>query len=215
MELFGKNLRAFRKERRLTQTELASLVGVAPAYVSQIESSLRMPSLKVARRFAEALKVELPALLGTDVVARTDEVSDSEKLDMLRTVVRAIEREMDSGARGKPAEQYPGSVSFIIAQTETEEVRAFRFDGTAPPAGRDVFFRHDAAETLYCAHGSVRVQVGDQRYELRSGQVHRLDPGTPHLVSGSAGSVCVSTVIPAIAREDVKYVAAGEEVSSH
>ena len=65
MDEFGKNLRFYRKQRRQTQTELANRVGVAPAYVSQIESALRMPSLKVARRFAEALNVELPVLLGT------------------------------------------------------------------------------------------------------------------------------------------------------
>jgi len=49
MEEFGKHLRSCRKQRRMTQTELARIVGVAPAYVSQIESSLRMPILKVAK----------------------------------------------------------------------------------------------------------------------------------------------------------------------
>ena len=71
MEEFGKHLRYSRKQRRMTQTELAHIVGVAPAYVSQIESSLRMPSLKVAKRFADALGVELPALLGTAEAAPT------------------------------------------------------------------------------------------------------------------------------------------------
>src|SRR5262245_40608630 len=110
MEDFGKVLRQFRKHRRMTQTELATAVGVAPAYVSQIESSLRVPSLRVARRIAEVLHVELPALLTpVEDLASREHLSDVEKLELLRNLVRSIEHDLESKPASDDLESCPGA----------------------------------------------------------------------------------------------------------
>ncbi|MCA9751772.1 MAG: helix-turn-helix transcriptional regulator [Gemmatimonadetes bacterium] len=210
MEQFGKNLRAQRKERRMTQTELANLVGVAPAYVSQIESSLRMPSLKVARRFAESLGVELPVLLGT---AESDHrgLSDPEKIEMLRQVARAIERDLDRKEDLELTEEYPGSHGSTIARDSENEVRVYRFTGAPKTEGREALFTHPGEETLYCAAGELSVREEDQVFTLRAGQTRVIDGSVGHIVHGSEGAVLVSTVTPALASRDVRRVPSGKE----
>ncbi|MBP8990055.1 MAG: helix-turn-helix transcriptional regulator [Clostridia bacterium] len=46
-----------RKKRRQTQLDLAHEVGISRAYLAQIELGLRTPSVRVAKKLAEALSV--------------------------------------------------------------------------------------------------------------------------------------------------------------
>ena len=48
-------LKAFRKERKLTQTELAARSGISQRYIAFIESGDRTPSLNSALRIADVL----------------------------------------------------------------------------------------------------------------------------------------------------------------
>lgn len=56
--IFGKNVRRVRKERGLSQEELADDVGMAVTYVGQMERGTRNPTLKVVENLAKALKVK-------------------------------------------------------------------------------------------------------------------------------------------------------------
>ncbi len=57
-------LRAWRRERGLTQEELAKKAKVTKFYVSQLETGLRgNPSLPVLQRLAKALGVSMGELL--------------------------------------------------------------------------------------------------------------------------------------------------------
>lgn len=214
MQQLGKNLRAYRKERRLTQTELAHLVGVAPAYVSQIESALRMPSLKVARRFAEALKIELPVLLGTSDPEAGERLSDAEKLEMLRTVARSIERDLETRSSCELSEQYEGSDGHVVTRWQGREVRVYRFRAQATSVGREALFVHDADEVVYCAAGRLLVRLGDEEHVLEAGETCRIEPSVPHRVRGDEGSVCVSTVDPVFSERELRRVPSGEPESS-
>lgn len=61
---FGRNVRRWRKERGLSQEELAHRAGLHPTYVSGIETGYRNPTIKVIERVAKALKVEPAELFG-------------------------------------------------------------------------------------------------------------------------------------------------------
>jgi len=57
-------LRTLRRERRMTQEELAKKARVTRDYISQLETGLRdNPSLPVLRRLAKALGVSAGELL--------------------------------------------------------------------------------------------------------------------------------------------------------
>ena len=53
-----ENLRAIRKARKMTQEDLALLVGVSASSISQYESGSKTPSFETALKLAEALDCE-------------------------------------------------------------------------------------------------------------------------------------------------------------
>lgn len=65
-EKFAKRLISIRKERKLSQEELALLCGVDRTYVGRIERMERTPSLVVLQKFADGLGMSLIELLNFD-----------------------------------------------------------------------------------------------------------------------------------------------------
>lgn len=61
--LMGQRVKKLRKERKLTQIELAVIVNISPVYMGYIENGRRRPSLKTLERIARALKVKAKDLL--------------------------------------------------------------------------------------------------------------------------------------------------------
>ena len=59
----GKNVLALRKERTLTQEELAHRAAINQTYLSDIERGKRNPSLLVLDRIASALDADLEQLV--------------------------------------------------------------------------------------------------------------------------------------------------------
>jgi XRE family transcriptional regulator of biofilm formation len=199
MEQFGRNLRYYRKQRRLTQTELAERAGVAPAYISQIESALRMPSLKVARRFADTLKVDLPVLLGVDDGARaTDRMMDSDKIETLRSLIRSVEFDQEHRPGVVDVESYAGSEGIVISQNESCAVRVYSFSENAKTTHREMLHSHPGHERIYCAAGGVRLVVDGREELVAPGEVRTIDASMPHALFGDFGAVVVSTVTPPV-----------------
>jgi transcriptional regulator with XRE-family HTH domain len=59
----ARRIRAFRKLKRLTQTELAESVGVSIAIIGAVERGVRKVEALLLSRIAEALGVEQKELL--------------------------------------------------------------------------------------------------------------------------------------------------------
>ena len=61
--MLGQKIKKLRKERGLTQVELAVIVNISPVYLGFIENGRRRPSLRTLERLARALKVSAKDLL--------------------------------------------------------------------------------------------------------------------------------------------------------
>lgn len=61
-KLLGAHIAKIRKERGLTQFELASMVGVAFETISRLERGVSMPSIKILEAISKALAVRLKDL---------------------------------------------------------------------------------------------------------------------------------------------------------
>lgn len=61
--IVGKNVRKFRKQKGLTQEELAFAAEIDLTYMGGIERGKRNPSLLVMARIADALSVPLNRLI--------------------------------------------------------------------------------------------------------------------------------------------------------
>lgn len=55
IQVFGRNVRAARKEKGWTQEQLAFEAGIKRAYLSEIEGGKRNPTLDVVEKIAVAL----------------------------------------------------------------------------------------------------------------------------------------------------------------
>lgn len=69
---FGDRLRQLRKDRKLTQQQLAELIGVKNSVISFYEVGDRTPSPDVLRKLALALHVTSDYLLGIERAATLD-----------------------------------------------------------------------------------------------------------------------------------------------
>lgn len=69
---FGDRLRQLRKDRKLTQQQLADLIGVKNSVISFYEVGERTPSPDVLRKLALALHVSTDFLLGIERAATLD-----------------------------------------------------------------------------------------------------------------------------------------------
>lgn len=58
-ELLGARIKELRKARKLSQEELAELIGIEPRHMSRIEVGKSYPSLDRLERIAKALDVDL------------------------------------------------------------------------------------------------------------------------------------------------------------
>lgn len=98
MHPIGKNIKILRQMQGITQTRLADAVGVAPAYISQIESMIRVPSVKVTHRIAEALGTTVGTLLGESPETAVDgRLTKLEQIHLLRRLLLELEAELQEG----------------------------------------------------------------------------------------------------------------------
>lgn len=58
VQIFGRNVRDWRKRRCLSQEELALEAGMKRSYVSDVERGTRNPSVKALERLARALQID-------------------------------------------------------------------------------------------------------------------------------------------------------------
>ena len=66
---FGRNLRAYRIQRQLSQEDLAEVSGLHRTYISGLERGIRNPSITIVAQLADALEIEPGALLARGPVA--------------------------------------------------------------------------------------------------------------------------------------------------
>lgn len=102
----GINIERHRKAKKMTTVELASMAGVKPQFISQIENGKRTPSLKILQKIAGALNTTTSELLGetpeyvtADLKRLVDaaEGLNSQQVDVVISVVK----EMNAKYRGE------------------------------------------------------------------------------------------------------------------
>jgi transcriptional regulator with XRE-family HTH domain len=72
IKMLGVKVRAIRRERRMTQSDLAKSAGITYKYVGEIERSEKNPSIGVMFRVSIALGLPLTDLLDmTDMIGET------------------------------------------------------------------------------------------------------------------------------------------------
>jgi len=138
----AEGLRRLRKERTLSQKQLAALAGVTPSAISQAETGRRGLSLETLLMLCERLSTSIDELLGLQATPR-------------RLLARREGRHVAAGIR--VLHDGPG-------------LRSALYRVELPPLGSVTpFVAHKGTETILVARGLVLVDLGDDTPVLRSG----------------------------------------------
>ncbi len=76
-KLLGQKIKYFRKAKKLTQEQLAELVGMEPNSISIIESGRNFPTLNSLEKIAKALDIELNILFRYNSNKTNSEIIDN------------------------------------------------------------------------------------------------------------------------------------------
>lgn len=189
----GQNIRYFRHAKNLTQVELAAKVSVAPPYISQLESGIRLPSLKVARRIADSLGVDVTVLLGS-AAREPRKLTPNEKSDMLRILLQDAELVARQGDEGEFSEHSDG----FMARRLASEHGSFEVSHVLIRRGarRQQTVTHPGYEMIFCLKGEVVVQIGKKRRTLGPWEHMIFDSSQPHSARGRSGSELIWINVP-------------------
>lgn len=95
----GNTIALLRRDKGLTQAELAEKLEVTQSVVARWEKNQVQPRTKALEKIAQALEIPLTSLLSGDyskVAIRLSEVDDPELADLLGQVDKLNERERDA-----------------------------------------------------------------------------------------------------------------------
>ena len=67
LQILGKNIQKFRKEKFLSQNELAELLGICREHLAKIETAKRFISLKLLFKLSDILEVPEKFLFDFDI----------------------------------------------------------------------------------------------------------------------------------------------------
>jgi transcriptional regulator with XRE-family HTH domain len=154
----GARLRALRRRRALTLSELSAATGISVSTLSRFESGARTPTLAQAVTLAQVHHVQLDELVGTPT-------GDP------RVHLRPISRH---GRTWIPLTRRAGGL-----QAYKIIIPARRRAETPDPR------THEGYEWLYVLNGRLRLVLGEQDLALRPGEAAEFDTYVPHCLTAA------------------------------
>lgn len=86
---FAENVRRLRKEKELSQSDLARAIGAHPNHITRIETGKYVPALDTVMKLAEIFQIPLDFLVsgsGSPEAIRIEDQSFAEKMRLLNTL---------------------------------------------------------------------------------------------------------------------------------
>ncbi|RXZ84300.1 XRE family transcriptional regulator [Paenibacillaceae bacterium] len=78
--MLGERLRSLRKERKMTQEQLASFLNAVKSTISQYENNINEPDIETIKKLADCFDVSVDYLLGRDLYSARGKASVSNGL---------------------------------------------------------------------------------------------------------------------------------------
>ncbi|GAB4529652.1 MAG: cupin domain-containing protein [Anaerolineae bacterium] len=155
----GSRLRSLRKERDLTQRELASLAGISSNAISLIERNEISPSVATLQSLAAALKVKMSYFFDEDVQTNVMHIRAGERpsLESKGVTIESVGKRLS----GQELEPF-----FISLAPDSESGR------------RQVI--HSGHEFVYCVRGRVEYEIDGNVYMLDAGDFLLFEAQLPH-----------------------------------
>jgi quercetin dioxygenase-like cupin family protein/DNA-binding XRE family transcriptional regulator len=171
-ESLGDRIRKARHARGLTLKDISSRTGIDIDTLAQVESNEVTPPLGQLVRLGKALDMRLGYLISPGV-------------DKVMAVVRTDQRQPVSRYGEKRREQYGYLYESLAPEKGNRLMEPFIV--TLLPTDVEEFSTHDGQEFLFVLEGQVKVQVGNEKELLRTGDAVYYDSNQPHLVKSAGG----------------------------
>ena len=172
----GLRIRELRKQKGLTQEELADRAELTKGFISQIESNRSSPSIATLTDILQCLGTDLPEFFAkseeeTQIVSRTEDYFE------------------------KTDEELGNKIEWIIPNAQKNLMEPILL--TLEPGGRTYpDTPHEGEEFGYVLSGSVEIVLGRRTVRVRKGESFYFTPDKQHcLKAGKAGAkiIWVST----------------------
>ncbi|GAB3572443.1 XRE family transcriptional regulator [Amycolatopsis endophytica] len=150
----GPRLRALRRQRRVTLSQLAAATGISVSTLSRLESGGRRPTLELLLPLAKVHQVTLDELVGAPATGDP------------RVHARPIVR---GGVTILPLTRRPGGL----------QAYKMIYPPGRPSREPDQQI-HDGYEWLYVLNGRLRLVLGEHDVVLTPGEAAEFDTHTPH-----------------------------------
>ena len=158
----GPRLRALRRRRGMTLSDLAATTGISESTLSRLESGQRRPNLELLLPLARAHGVPLDELVGAP------QTGDP------RIHVRPVHR---------------GDRTYVPLSRRAGGMQAYKI--IIPPGARNPDLKtHEGYDWLYVLDGRLRLLLGDQEFVMKPGEAAEFDTHVPHWM-GCAGNTPV------------------------
>jgi len=103
--LFGRNLKVYRKKRRLSQEQLSEIVDISPMHLSKIERGLTFVSADLLEKLSESLEIPAARLFcrdheeiyGDDVLKKFDRITEKHLIQAMEGIKGEIRRNDEEG----------------------------------------------------------------------------------------------------------------------
>ena len=206
----GDRLRQARKARGLSLRHLASVLGVSPSLISQVETGRAKPSVNTLYALANELGISLDVLLFMDTEPVTPSRSSAPALD---PIDRSLPHDPVQRASSRMSIRLGSGV--VWERLTTESIRnvdflyvTYEVGGASSPENE--FQRHSGQEWGYVLSGSLRVKIGFDEFVLGPGDAITFDSGTPHRLF-NAGDEPARAVWFVLGRRSAEFAGSRDE----
>ncbi|MEU4362908.1 helix-turn-helix transcriptional regulator [Promicromonospora sp. NPDC023987] len=160
LDAVGPRLRAIRKQRRSTLSEVAELTGMSVSTLSRIESGQRRPTLEVLLPLARAYRMPLDDLVGAPATGDP------------RIHPRPVTRK---------------GVVWVTLSRDAGGLNAFKQVIPAQPSVPEKLDQqvHEGHEWIYVLSGTLRLALADKDFEMSAGEAAEFDTRTPHAIANT------------------------------
>lgn len=160
----GARVKTLRKQRGISQTELARLIGVTPSNVSQVESNIIYPSIPALIKMAEILTVDASAFFQeAGQENRRSVFPGSQGIDVR---LNDLPKGSVSARRLLPLDMDEKAEPYIIEIPPGKKLSAH-------------FFLFKGEELGYLISGGLQLRINQTLHELSPGDIVYLTEDTP------------------------------------
>ncbi len=163
-ESIGKNIKAIRKQKKMTLKELADRTEFTKSYISKIERSKKAPPYSTVKKIAMALEVEVAYLLSKNLLDFSDiriSFTKNNKGKFVETLGSSYGYKYEALGYTKPGKNMQ---PYIVKSAFNEE---------------DIF-QHEGEEFIYVLEGKYEFLYDGTRYIMEEGDSVYFDSGVPH-----------------------------------